>query len=306
MSEFEQQLIIDQNNVELSKETLRAIEPQALALIDLCMLAVRHLSDEYGRICDYNGHQERLERAIGLIPGFSVPLLDLLCDAALVGDKDGADPVADAVAALLAELNIVARALLCLRVGRELVFSLSDLLRLRISASLGVLRTQAETVALLRMLGKDANLGRKWLATVDDSRAKDFHRVFHGTVVENIRELGLEHDYNRGSNMSLHPRASGIAYGYLLGGCVGPSADAVTLTYQETGTPEGLLFWYCIHMRFYRLVLEKARLVIPELGPEFITHEPIAQFLALEGDVRNRAGAIIKKADAEGRWALGA
>lgn len=168
MTELDQLLEVDNDNIGVSTHNLRAVAPRSLELIELCACALKHLFSEYGGVCGYDDLQERLEVASTKIPGYGLEMLNHIYDSVLIGQVDGEDPVGDAHKVMLAELNIMSRVMLCLRVGREFMFSMSDLLRLRVSSSLGVLRTQAETVALIRMLGQDQDLGRQWLATIDD------------------------------------------------------------------------------------------------------------------------------------------
>lgn len=104
----------------------------------------------------------------------------------------------------------------------------------------------------------------------------------------------------------MHPRASGVAQGFLNAGTLAENKGALGLVFQESKTAEGLLFWFCVHTRFYSQVISKAREIVPELPASFENNAEVVDFLKLEGEVRLAAGKVVEKAKNDGSWEFGA
>jgi len=289
MPELENLLQCDQMNIDTSMKNLTILEPRSTRLMESCILAITHVCQAYGKACRLDHHQQQFEGAIIKIPGFNSSLMETLHDAHLFGDSISDDPVLQAREASQAADCILSRLLLGLKFRRDLMFGLSDLLRLRLSSAMGILRTQVETMALLVHFVRNEADGRHWLETHDSAKGKLFHNKTRASISKIMRELGVDALYEHGSNMALHPRASGVAPGLLLAPVSLESHGQLSLSYQEIDSPEDLLFWICQFVRLHAKYIEAVPVAYPEV-PQSIMEDPvITEFLDLEGEIYAKA-----------------
>jgi hypothetical protein len=295
MTDLESLLQCDDENIDISKSNLLAADSRIFDLIDLCSKSLKLLSKEFGGSGLYDQTQDRLEKATKKIPGYNDQLLEKIYDSDIVGHGNGEDPILQAHCAIVDQISFLSRVLLCLRLKREFLFSITDFLRLRLSASLGVLRTQAETVGIIKLISTKPEIGRQWFKATDEESGKEFFRKTNSQVATIMKDLGVFRDYQRGSSFSQHSRASGIAYGYLKAGTLRENQGAIGLIYQEAAEPEEFLMWFCVHINFYARVFSQAAAIIPEVDQKFIEHETVKHYLELEADIRSRAGKLIEQ-----------
>jgi hypothetical protein len=160
--------------------------------------------------------------------------------------------------------SVVARIYLLLRLRRDFLFGLADLLRLRLTTAIGYLRVQAESIAALALMGGDPALARDWLATCSRSEGKEFYRKHHQRIVQKLKQLDLYDYYEDGSNMSLHSRAFGVAPGIIIGEKGSPQGH-IKLTYQEIDDAVILFLWFCVYLRAHEKMIKKLLEALPEV-----------------------------------------
>jgi hypothetical protein len=200
----------------------------------------------------------------------------------LIGQANPQDSSGLAKESFHKAVSIIARAQLTLRLGRDFLFGITDLLRLRITPALGYLRLQAESMGILRLLYEHPEMGEEWLASADYDKGKAFFDKWNSRVVEKIRAYGLHRDYVRGSNVALHSRASGITMGFLLGEKEKERPGEIRLLYQEIDDAGMLFIWFGVFLRFHRKLFLKVKDAIPELDDSQINASSIPTFLKLE------------------------
>jgi hypothetical protein len=94
-------------------------------------------------------------------------------------------------------------------IARSYMFGLTDLLRLRVSASVGYQRLAAEGAALIELFHREPSLAMNWADTQIGDPA--FYRAHQGTLNEIMRQRNLFPFYDAGSGIALHVRLAGLA-----------------------------------------------------------------------------------------------
>jgi hypothetical protein len=176
---------------------------------------------------------------------------------------EGHDPVAEAQDALRKGNSVIARVYLLLRLERDFLFGLSDLLRLRVTSMFGYLRVQTETVAILTLSSTDWAMAVDWLNSLEGG--KEFYKKYQGRIINKLRQLGLHHYYEDGSNTSLHSRVGGVAPGILIGGKKQTPVRQLRLTYQEIDDKVTLFLWFCVFLKAHKEMIDKLPEAVPEI-----------------------------------------
>jgi len=284
MSELDQVLDCDSDNPAESRRVLAATCPDGEEAVESCVLALRSLRTALFDLGEFDEHQGVLESWADEV-GLKGPEAEaFLRDAVLIGDAG--DSTTDAKVSLHGQVALMARAHLSLRVERDLLFAVSDLLRLRLSSATGYMRPVAECFAQMVLLAQDPTMGEEWFASA--SRGKAFHDRWHSRVVGVIKELGIHGEYLRASNLALHSRSSGTAMGTLLGHKRNPTPGKIELAYQETDDPRILVINFGLILALYRKALQHGRRLYPELEDAIADTDELKRFLDLERKVWSR------------------
>ncbi len=289
MQQIDEFVLLDIENVAITKQNLAQIAPEALEAVDAGILAFQSLAKKYGEVSEYATYNAQFAKwAENAGYSWKEPVAYLGC-AKLIGKLDGPDSVADAQDNLFRAVSVISRAHLALRTRRDFIYGATDLLRVRITQALGILRVQSETAALLAIIAEQPKIGHDWLGTSNEDDGKDFYKTNHGVIVDRIKTLGLHDMYMRGSNMAMHSRAGGTALGVLLGRKQDGHQGRVRMVYQEVDNPQLLLFWFAVYLRFHGILANRAADLYPELRNELESIEGLRDFITLESRVRGRA-----------------
>jgi len=272
----------DTENIKESKRALVSIEPRSLECLEHAVSAFEQLAESFGKVCECDKHNRIINdwaRGLGLRGETAA---NFLRDAVPIGRASSQDSFGLAKESYHKAVSIIARAQLTLRLGRDFLFGITDLMRLRITPAFGYLRLQAESTGILRLLYEHPEMGEEWLASADYDKGKAFYDKWNREIVERIRAYGLHPDYVRGSNMALHSRASGITMGFLLGEKEKDKPGEIRLLYQEIDDAGMLFIWFGAFLRFHRKLFLKMKDVIPELDDSHVNASSILSFLKLE------------------------
>jgi len=270
MSELDQILKIDSDNVEKTKRLLAQISPDSIEAIEVGTKALNQLGKVWGEQCKYDQYNEILE-LWGSEKGVSGnELLGMLKQATLIGPPPSGDSTADAKVNLDKATAVLARTYLILRLQRDFLFGMTDLLRLRITPALGYLRIQAETVGILKLLSDSPHIAQEWLNADIGESGKKFFNKHNRKVIKSISDLNLYDYYNRGSSLALHSRVGGVTAGLLIGDKNIAHPGIIQLNFQETDSPTVLFLWFCAYLRFHKLVLDQVNQFVPELDSDAI------------------------------------
>lgn len=294
MSELDNLLACDDENIKISKEALLKIEPTTLDVIESCIRTLDRLSRKFGELCKYDEHHQSLEdwaKDFGLKDNQAI---NYLRDALLIGGDESNDPTSKARVDLHKTIAILARVHISLRLRRDFLFGITDILRLRITSALGYMRVQSESFGQLKLLVHHPELGEDWFASADEKKGKHFHDKWHSRVVSAIRDLDLHSDYSLGTNMAHHTRASGTASGILLGGKSNKKSGEIRLIFQETDDYRILFFWLGVYLKFHRKALQHASVLYPELSDADITEAGLHEFIENEKLIWSKALEVHK------------
>lgn len=289
----------DAHNVNESEKALCSVQPDAMKAVQAFAAVAQLITEQFGIRSGYDEHQTAIDKGLVGSGLRDADALDYLRHATLIGGSGKPDALGSAKGGMTGATAILARMHLALRIRRDFLFCIADLLRLRISTSLGFLRLQAEVGGLLLLMTGEPVLGEEWLESGDAEKGRVFHRKWHGQVVEAVKKLRLHGDYSLASNMALHPRASGTALG-IVGGADGTRPGQIILGYQEGADPLFLFCWFATILRAHRRIVESTLSLFPELEPNFLEEQPCQEFLSLEAEIWERASGIHAKLGGEG------
>jgi hypothetical protein len=251
----------DNDNLAESKRALLRLHASSLSATDECATLLERISVLFGEACNYEKYNQEVNAWLKAQSGTAEQNVSLLEQARLIGQIKGDDPVAEAQDALYKGNSVIARAYLLLRLERDFLFGLSDLLRLRVTSMFGYLRVQTETVAILALSATDSALAVDWLKLKE---GKDFYNKHHRKIIEKVKWLGLHRYYEDASNVSLHSRVGGVAPGIIIGGKEATPKRQVKLTYQEIDDSIILFLWFCVYLKAHKEMIDR----LPESVPE--------------------------------------
>jgi hypothetical protein len=247
----------DKDNLAESKRALLALHPDSLNATDACANLLERIVVLFGAACNYDKYQQQLNDYLSAQPGVA----KFLEQATLIGQVQEHDAVAGAKEALTKGNAEIARVYLLLRLERDFLFGLSDLLRLRETSMFGYLRVQTETVAILTLLATNSPMAVDWL---NPKKGKEFYKSNHSKIIAKLRQLGLHHYYEDASNTSMHSRVGGVAPGIIIGGKKDIPRREVRLSYQEIDDRVTLFLWFCVYLKAHKEMID----VLPQALPE--------------------------------------
>ncbi len=128
--------------------------------------------------------------------------------------EEGEEGVEDAKLALNRSWSRRARGILLQHSYRAYMFSVTDLLRLRMTNAVGYLREQIESFGLMRAMMSDPSIAKEWFDIRSDQQGR---RFFHRTrnMINDYRDAyDLQFAWNVASGSSQHVRFASIALGF--------------------------------------------------------------------------------------------
>ena len=270
MSNLDKLLTIDNENIDKIKRMLGEISPDCMEAIEIGTTAFERLGKAWGEHCQYDRYREDLQRW-GTEKGVvGDEMLRMLKDATLIGSPPTGDSTPNAKLSLDKGTAVIARTYLMLRLQREFLYGVTDILRLRVTPALGYLRIQTETIGLLKLIHDSPHVAQEWLDADKGEAGKEFFNNHNGQVIKNIRDLNLYEDYNRGSSMALHSRVGGVMAGILIGGKRIEHPGIIQLTYQESDNPTIIFLWFCVFLNCHRRILDQIDRFVPALDADAI------------------------------------
>jgi hypothetical protein len=294
MTHLDDLLACDDENIKISKQALFDIEPTSLEAIESCANTLELMVRKFGETSKYDEHHDVIEGWAKQHGVKGNKALYYLRDAHLIGSTDANDPTTQAKINLQKATAILARMHIALRLGRDFLFGITDMLSLRITPALGYMRVQSESFGQLKLLVDHPELGEEWFSSADDAKGKQFHNNWHSRIVSAIRDLDLHSEYSSSTNFAHHTRASGTAYGILLGGKKDKAKGEIKLIYQETDDYRLLYFWFGVYLKFHRKALQHISSLFPELTDDDINKIGVHDFAAKESIIWNKVIEVHK------------
>ncbi len=290
---LEKLLKLDNDNIEISKSALLSIYPKALELVDHFNNYFNDVLKEFGKECDFDKHQSFVSKWAKDLNVSGIEVLQFLRSAKLIGNAKTGDKTESAQVSLLDAQTILVRIILCMRLQRDFLFGISDLLKCRISPATGYIRLQAETAGIMKAMTENNLIATDWLSSMTISDNK-FYLAWHKTIKKAIKSLKLESAYNLASNLALHSRIGGIAKGIIIGEKYKRPGELV-LNYQEIEDQKELFYWFGYFMRFHKKIVDNIKIIIPELQKDYTFDHTFTSLEIQENNVWN----IAKKLDKE-------
>ncbi len=266
MGELETFLQTDRDNLEEGLRFVAAFDAQSLPTVDLIAEVLQRAADALGAHTDLPQKEHDVAQW-AKSQGLSFrDAYGLLGSATLVGQPKGPDVVGQAKTDLHAATGFVARCYLTLRLRRDFLFGMSDVLKNRVISGLGYLRLQCESLAFIRLITADNEMGSKWLGAHSGEEGQAFFKRFNSQVVEEIRRLDFYFYYDFTSANALHSRIGGVAYGVLAGGAQKQPGDrSISFVYQDMHNPVVYYLWFATYLRFHERLLSALARSQPEL-----------------------------------------
>lgn len=137
-----------------SMHALVNLHPKLPEAVRSAVKAFDKFAEVWGKACLYDDHMEAIQKWATELGVHEDDALALLQKASLIGQKEPGDPFSNAQEELQKAVAAIARSYLTTRLARDFLFGLTDLLRLRLTASVGYLRSQSESCGLLRLMAK--------------------------------------------------------------------------------------------------------------------------------------------------------
>jgi hypothetical protein len=254
----------DKGNVVETRRALLSIHKDSLDATDECFNLFERIGILFGKAGDYDKYNQQLNAWLKTRRGAAEQNVRFLEEATLVGQVLGTDPVAEAKEAVERANSVIARSYLLLRLGRDFFFGLSDLLRLRLTSMHGYVRIQAETAAILALCGAEPAVAVDWLNMATPEEGKKFYNKYHKKITAKLRDLGLYHHFDNGSNVSLHSRVLGVASG-IIAGKKNAAPGEVRLLYQEADDAVVIFLWFCVYLKAHKDILATLPNALPEV-----------------------------------------
>ena len=259
-SVLDELVVSDRHNFSEARRLLADFDPLAIEAVEEFARFLVAVGDKFGEVSGYAKHNLGLNDWLQKQSGSARELVGFLEQATFLGELTGADPISTAKSDLARAHSAIARTYLILRLRRDFLFGLADLLKLRLIPALGYLRLQSESTAILALIAADPSMSIEWL---NPNSGRKFYKNYHGKIVEKMKSLGIHDYYDQGSEM-LHSRVHGVVPGILIDKDTAADGE-VTLTYQEFAGPIDFLVWFGIYLRAHQRLLAGIAEGLPEV-----------------------------------------
>jgi hypothetical protein len=201
-------LQVDASVASESLHVFKSLCEDSLVAADLALELYRHASE---RVATDPGDDKDVDALLAIAAKHNVPAGAFV--AMLHHDADGGHPaVIEGQATWRRLWSARAKQLLLELSGRYYRWGVTDLRRLRLTATQGYLRLQAECVGLLLIFAEDETYAIRFLNPKDDSLK--FYKQTQPKLKKHLKERDLFETYEIGSSVSLHARASSAARGW--------------------------------------------------------------------------------------------
>ena len=251
----------DRHNSSEARRILREFDPRAIEAVEEFARLLVAAGDAFGEVSGYDKHNLSLNDWLQKQSGSARELVRFLEQATFLGEPTGEDPISTAKSDLAKANSAIARTYLILRIRRDFLLGLADLLKLRLTPALGYLRLQSESTAILAMIASNPSMSIDWL---NPYSGRKFYKSYHAKIVEKMKSLAIHDYYDQGSEMALHSRVHGVVPGLLVNNDAA-AAGEVALTYQEFHDPVDFLVWFGIYLRTHQKLLAGVAEGLPEV-----------------------------------------
>jgi hypothetical protein len=251
----------DRSNYSASKHKLERLCPAALAFVNECVAYITTLGNAFGERSNYQELNTAVSGWLDRLPRAPESHLDVLERPAT--ESDDAD-LTRARAAYQDAYSIVARSYLLLRLRRDLLLGVSDILKLRVTPALGLIRLQCESSAIMHLMVDSSPLATDWMNTLEPGKGRQFYKLYHSRIVAKLKALTLYEHYELGSSISLHSRVGGVAPGVTAAKNT-DEPGTISFAFQEVTNDVDLLFWLALFLKVHAEILSTLPPALPEV-----------------------------------------
>jgi hypothetical protein len=186
------------------------------------------------------------------------------------------------------------RALLFARIGGLYATAVADLLRMRLTAPLGYLRLQCESIALLKLMSENSSVTKQWANLQTDKEGKAFFQKYQKRVMAILSNYNLSDIYDQASGSALHSRFIGLARGYRTANRI----DGARITYEDRinvqefdpdNSHRFMILVIFTILRAQALIFANLHNAIPEINDPLLLETRFPQFIGRVNNLMDRA-----------------
>jgi hypothetical protein len=281
MSDIDQLLQVDTDNILVTKKFYREYSPQLFEALEEATQLFKTFARAYGQeALDHDDVRLVNERGLQLGAPDGETLFSMLY-APLPNDPERAQIVRDGKAAVDRIRARRVRGFLLTLTDRSYMFAVTDLLRLRITSALGSLRVQIEAVALMTIMQKNPAVALDWLEIHNDEAGRKFFTKHRQSITDFSKRYDLMQAWNMASGSAQHARFASIVQGLSLQSSSKghKRVDEYKLIFQESSNEPAYLILYTLYIlrtqqRLFLALLE----ALPEITDPLLMNTRIPAF----------------------------
>jgi len=279
--EIDRLLRCDEENIQQMQEFLHDESADIPAAFDACAKLYGCASQAYGEGID--GHFRDLSVAIDGLGASDISEFE--SKLSQPSPKGQAKRWAEGLDALGRFYSRENRGILLARMGVLFGTAAADLLRMRITSPLGLVRVQVESIALMKLMADRPEVARKWRSILTDRQGLRFYQKYQGEVLEILDRFELRVAYERASGTALHSRFAGVALGIRSEHWVedGKIHQNITVRAQEfdPDNPDFFVIFVLYLLRVQQRILSCLPQACPEIGDTALLRQGFPEFEAL-------------------------
>ena len=187
------------------------------------------------------------------------------------------------------------RGLLFTRIGVLYGTAIADLLRMRLTAPLGYIRLQCESIALIKLMSENSSIAQQWVNIQTEKDGKDFFNEYHRKrVMPILITYNLSDVYNQTSGSALHSRFIGLARGYKYtrheDGLRVTHYDKILVQEFNPDKPHHFMIIVIFTvLRIQALIFANLRDALPEINDPILLETRLPQFIGRVNNFMERA-----------------
>ena len=278
-------------NLEKGQQLLAELDPKAMETAEACNSLLLHIERKFGEIAlkasDYREFAQWAEEHNMSQKEAAV----LLAQGELIGSAQ--DDTSQAQNEIDLAQSQALRCMLFLRVRRDYLRGLSDIIIGRTNSGIGSLRVQAETLAILKLMAEQP---RMWKDYIDWNHGADqrFYNKYHRRIRAQVKDWQLDDVHDMASSSAMHSRIDGIISGLIGGGGITVTDGALefSMTNLDTVDPGEFFLMFCYYLRFFQRVIGG----IPDIVPQLAGDEDLkAEYQSFKVAVDERYAVLLSR-----------
>lgn len=279
--EIDRLLDMDVDNVREVRRFLSNDAPDSLEIMNQAAVNYTTATRAFGQ--GIEDPWTELSEKMGALSVTDIPQLLVLLDGPV--PKGHSRLFAEASEALDRHFSLENRSMLLARLGVLYGTAVADFMRMRVTAPLGYMRVQCESLALMKLMCDDPSIAREWRFIKSHADGRAFFGRHQGSVKATLRRFELEFAYNNASSTALHSRFAGMVLGLRTSTSAGGSriTQRIEVVAQELHPDNPDLFilmlFHCF--RVQERILRHLSQACPEISDRLFLETRVPQFSRL-------------------------